>query len=335
VFGCEAHFYNDTTVEAGALERPEAIYVGYVKPSSWAAATYCIIMGSADGATSYKRVVGIDSAPHMKLVMRALARFHARWWNHKQEGILSCYSNPNWAGGPLPKFPRIVPHSMLAKVFQNGIKAITHCYSEDAKYAGVPKFAQEYGPFVAAARVPLRRRRHAVVRKLWKAPYTLVHGDAHTENIFFGAQFPGGCTFIDFGLLMFGPALGDVATVIAGGMNVDSRRQHEEMLVKLYYEALTQEFGVKGYSWDECWDDYQFLIIKPFFQMLTMAPSLAKQRVRRQGVFAAELSEGSKKLAAMYVQLNTRISTALADHKWVEKVAAMAPTSNAFFRPLG
>ena len=31
------------------------------------------------------------------------------------------------------------------------------------------------------------------MRELFRSPLTLVHGDAHIENVFFGEQFEGGC----------------------------------------------------------------------------------------------------------------------------------------------
>ena len=95
VFGTEAHFYNDTSVEAGGLNRPEALYVGYCKGSGCCGKRqYCIIMESAAGTREaptvcFKRVDGCNSPHHMRLAMRSLARFHARWWQHPQESVLT------------------------------------------------------------------------------------------------------------------------------------------------------------------------------------------------------------------------------------------------------
>lgn len=242
VFGTEAHFYNDTSVEAGALTRPEALYVGYLKqrcgPSYYCACRGAstgrvalraaagrgtsgrrrgsaraplgspvltlvrrssrvliagIIMESAAGTKEqptvcFKRVDGCSSAGHMRLAMRSLARFHARWWQAKQEGVIKPYAHPDNAGGPLPKLPQCIVHTVAVFMFKNGIKALPRCFSSHPKYDGVPHFASEYAQFIKEIRPVIRRRRHAVVRELFKKPFTLVHGDAHTENIFFGPQ---------------------------------------------------------------------------------------------------------------------------------------------------
>jgi len=337
VFGTEAHFYNDTSVEAGALVRPEALYVGYLKGGCCGQSYYCIIMESAAGTKDaptvcFKRVDGCASAAHMRLVMRSLARFHARFWEAPQAGALKPYTDPDYAGGPLPHFPRCITHTGWVLMFKNGIKALPHCFSDHPRYKDTPKFAQEYARFIKEIRPIIRRRRHAVVRELFRKPHTLIHGDAHLENVFFGEQYEGGCTWIDFGLTMLGPGMADVSTIIAGGMPVEARREYDEMLVKEYHAALV-EFGVSGYSWEQCWRDYAFQIIKPFFQLLIMAPSLAKQRKRKEGMFATPLSKGSQKLATMYVQLSTRIATALMDHQWKTRLEGL-PITAGHLRPL-
>jgi hypothetical protein len=338
VFGTEAHFYNDTSVEAGGLNRPEALYVGYCKGSGCCGKRqYCIIMESAAGTREaptvcYKRVDGCNSPHHMRLAMRSLARFHARWWQHPQASVLKHYSHPFTAGGPLPKFPSCIAITAWMLMFKNGLKALPHCFSTHPKYDGVPKFAFEYAQFIMELRPVLRRRRLAAVREMFREPLTLVHGDAHLENVFFSPEYEGGCTWIDFGLTMLGQPLGDVSTIIAGGMPVEARREHEHVLVRCYHEAL-HEFGVTGYDFERCWQDYTYQIIKPFFQLLIMAPGFAKERKLRKNMFSPNPSVGSQKLALMYQQLNTRISTALTDHKWKDRIGAMKMTAGKYFRP--
>jgi 1,4-dihydroxy-2-naphthoyl-CoA hydrolase len=171
VFGTEAHFYNDTSVEAGGLNRPEALYVGYCKGSGCCGKRqYCIIMESAAGTREaptvcYKRVDGCNSPHHMRLAMRSLARFHARWWQHPQASVLKHYSHPFTAGGPLPKFPSCIAITAWMLMFKNGLKALPHCFSTHPKYDGVPKFAFEYAQFIMELRPVLRRRRLAAVRE--------------------------------------------------------------------------------------------------------------------------------------------------------------------------
>ena len=71
--------------------------------------------------------------------------------------------------------------------------------------------------------------------------------------------------------------MGDVATIVGGGMHTEPRRAHEAALIKEYHRALTEDHGVTGYSFERCWDDYEFQLVKPFLQLIFTAPSFLKQ----------------------------------------------------------
>ena len=167
-FGSEAHFYNDMSVAAGGLVRPEALYVGYLKRRCGKDG-FCIIMESAAGqpggapAYSYKRVDGCGSPEHMMLVMRALARFHAHWWGSSQKhALLKSYIDPERGGGPLPPLPPCAARHIGATFIKSGLKALVLCFSEGPGFEGAPKFAVEYAPLIDELRPVLRRRRLAV-----------------------------------------------------------------------------------------------------------------------------------------------------------------------------
>ena len=116
--------------------------------------------------------------------------------------------------------------------------------------------------------------------------------------------------FIDFGLTGFGQPLSDVAMIIGQGMRPEVRRVHERSLVGYYHKCLL-EFGVPDYTKEQCWRDFQFQLFRPFFSLLTIAPSFARQRKKRVGMFSANPSEGDKKLYDMYHQINARPAAAL------------------------
>ena len=271
-FSPEAHFYNDMTVEACGLMRPNAPYVGYAAPTREGPSRYCIIQEfCAPPAFLVKRHEGLGSVAHLLLVMRSLARFHARWWDHEQSGILKSYVHPDKLGGPFIHVPRLATETALVLMWKWGLKALRHCWSDAPKYAGAPTFAAEYKEFVELIRPLARRRRKSLVLEMSsRKPLTIVHGDAHLENIFFGPNYPGGVAFIDFGLLSFGPAMVDVATILGGGMPTEARRAHEKELVRAYYDALTTEFGVRDFGYEACWEGYRFQLIRPFLCAATL-----------------------------------------------------------------
>ena len=131
---------------------------------------------------------------------------------------------------------------------------------------------------------------------------------------------------------MFGQAMQDVATVLGGGMPIESRRQCEQTLVRQYHACLV-EFGVTGYSYEQCWRDYVFQLVLPFLRLLVMAPGLARDRRKRIGMFAPTLTPAAQKLTEMYKQLNSRLAQALIDHQWWERVLELPITAAWCCRP--
>jgi len=90
---------------------------------------------------------------------------------------------------------------------------------------------------------------------------------------------------------------------------------------------------VPDYSAAQCWRDFQFQLFRPFFSLLTIAPSFARQRKKRVGMFAAIPSEGDKKLYAMYQKINARLAQALIDHGFVQRVEEFDFTAPPCCRP--
>ena len=110
------------------------------------------------------------------------------------------------------------------------------------------------------------------------------------------------------------------------------RRAHERDLVAYYHRCLV-EYGVSGYSHAQCWRDFEFQLFRPFFSLLTIAPSFARQRKKREGIFSPTPSEGDQKLSRMYAQINARLAAALTDHKFNERVEEMDMTAPPCCRP--
>ena len=53
-----------------------------------------------------------------------------------------------------------------------------------------------------------------------------------------------------------GPGSYDLAYFLGGSMEVDLRRKHEQEIVLHYHDKL-MERGIKGYSVEQLWSDYQ------------------------------------------------------------------------------
>ena len=54
-------------------------------------------------------------------------------------------------------------------------------------------------------------------------------------------------------------------------MNIepDERKAQEQSLLKLYHTTLVEN-GVEGYSFEQCWNDYRFLMLNRLFRMVVL-----------------------------------------------------------------
>jgi ecdysteroid kinase len=88
-------------------------------------------------------------------------------------------------------------------------------------------------------------------------PLGLVHGDFRLDNLLFGD--PSGerpLTAVDWQTVGWGAVMSDVSYFLGGGLSVEDRRAHERELVREYHSALSAH-GVRGFSWEQCWDGYR------------------------------------------------------------------------------
>ena len=74
--------------------------------------------------------------------------------------------------------------------------------------------------------------------------------------MFFDLEDGSPFAVLDWQLAQRGPALGDVTYFLAGNLTTEVRRNHQDDLVRVYYEALV-EHGVEGYDYETCAEDYR------------------------------------------------------------------------------
>ena len=186
----EAHFYNDFTVAAGGLPRP-ACYLAAERRR--AKPTFLMLLEIVDNAVTYTRIGGCDEAEHLGRAVGALGGLHSRWWNHPRKAPLQ------WA---------LHPHQGLGRfLFSRQYFAYSLSKALRAMRAWEP---ETFAPLLDWSDL-LTRAAPLVVTQCTTPPFTLVHGDAHLDNIFFADRFPGGCAFIDHANMMLAKPLLDVA----------------------------------------------------------------------------------------------------------------------------
>jgi hypothetical protein len=198
------------------------------------------------------------SVAQADLCLRELARFHAAWWESPVLDTLE------W-------MPTLDAEWYIASV-------------EDGYAKAWPHFAQQFGKTLAPKTFDAAERFVHHIRPTMQAfasrPRTIVHADYRLDNLFFG-DGPNGPELgvIDWQITCRGRGTFDVAYFTGGTLAPADRKAAERDLVQLYHATLTER-GVRGYNFDQCWEDYRrgalFMIVYPVIGMGSL--DLANER---------------------------------------------------------
>ncbi|NCX47773.1 MAG: aminoglycoside phosphotransferase family protein [Verrucomicrobia bacterium] len=116
----------------------------------------------------------------------------------------------------------------------------------------------------------------SVLARLKQCPFTLVHGDLRSDNIFFHGKK---VRFIDWGLSFVGCSAFDLARLAGGSSrNPLTLMQHVELFNLWHRELLRRK--VRNYPSHEAWQDYRDAVLLTLTIPVTNAPTLAKFSAR-------------------------------------------------------
>ena len=248
---------SQSTYDAGARE---AYFFRWLATASrlWTARCYAVDNDPVSGASILlfedlaalglrqgDRGLGIGQA-EAEAVVTQLAAFHARFWGARQ-----------------PQAHREIL-SLTHKVATAGDDAVRDYYREAwpaVEACGLYDLSPEVIGFGRGllADPNLARRRLAV------GPRTLLHGDVHVENLFFGdSPASPAFTLIDWEDLAVGHGLMDIAWLVTTSVHTRDVGWEPD-LVRVYFEALMAA-GVQDYRWEACQADYAWALANGFVQ---------------------------------------------------------------------
>jgi hypothetical protein len=161
-------------------------------------------------------------------------------------------------------------------------------------------FLEGLGELVSAEDAGVLRRCPEVVEQ-WalgrSERFGLVHGDYRLDNLMFPPDAGPGVVAVDWQTLSLALPARDLAYFLATSLDSDLRREHELDLVAAYHQALT-EYGVTGYSLEQCLDDYAFALLQ--------APLVA--------VFGCAYGTRTQRGDLMFATMVERACAAMRDH---------------------
>ena len=215
----ESCFYRDCANTIKPCSAP-ASYYSYVDVAE---DEYITIMEDLAGARFVNQVDGVNKEDALQCFL-ALADMHARFWDNTEDVA--------WA----PLFSEY--GAMYQPLIDSGGPQLMDNWSHmmpDTLKNHMDRGQASYPKITAA---------------LGELPMTLIHGDPRIENVAFDGQIP---RFYDWQLTSRGPAAYDLMYFLKQSMDVELKRQHQEILLDAYLQRLN-DAGVK-YTMEALLDD--------------------------------------------------------------------------------
>lgn len=283
-YGREIGFYQDCAADCGV--RVPRCY-------SWQAETidnrFSMLLEDLAPTLPVDQVKGCSFDESAK-VMRAFADLHAHWWNSPKLKSLS------W---PSP-ITHVQPVSESLALLEASI--------QDAEVTG------RFDAYPNMKRLLPRLPALCKIEPPPPFPYTLVHGDLRSDNIFFPEGEPEPI-IIDWQTCGMGQPMTDIARWLTQSIDIETRRGGEEALLSIYHERLLER-GVKGYTHKAMMSEYQLNLVVTLL-MFSMSMD--------------EIDQSSERAAPLFHAMYSRLEAALED--WdVEKILKILPLLIPIFK---
>lgn len=241
----ECHFYSEVGDRVGI--RTAHCYYADRDPE---AVRYIILMEDLGGLAIGDQVVGA-TVDECGLLVAEVAKLHAKWWASPDLDAL------NWipfGNDPIIKFAALAYGQSLEPFLENFGDHLTGEQREMAL-----KFLPRMNP---------------MQDNFAGAPYTLCHGDLRLDNVFWGSpDNTSAVTLVDWQIAIKARGTYDIGYFMSQSVDPDIRAASEENLIRDYQRALADN-GVKGYSFDQAWDDYRLTTMFCFTYPVTSCGSI-------------------------------------------------------------
>ena len=203
-YRAETDFYRYSASESGAA--PKCFFSEYDADSG----AFRLLL---EDLSRMRQTDGLSSADALA-VADMLGRLHARFCSERGRA-------PSWA----PKFDRAT--ALFGRM-------------QAAAWRRMPSEILDAAPGLAKVAEKARRRTAEIKARLARPPFTLVHGDARADNIFFDDNGGGAATVkaIDWQAVRLGRGAYDLAYFMATSLDSELRRAVQDDMIRAHSDAL-------------------------------------------------------------------------------------------------
>lgn len=175
------------------------------------------------------------SLEEAQLCIRDLAKFHATWWESRRLDEI------DW-----------MPFTNDPLIAESAQDSYLEAWEPFLDYVGdkLPDSIRQVGERFGENVIKMMNR-------FGQPPRTIIHGDYRLDNLFFGTPEGGDpLAVIDWQISSRGRGVFDVAYFTCGTMRPPERKAAEMDLLGMYHSILVEN-GVRGYDFDQCFEDYR------------------------------------------------------------------------------
>ncbi len=194
---------------------------------------FVLLMEDVTDAGLVEQTKGCSPAEALA-AMETLGRIHAHWWEPGPIGQVAWLPRPQD-----PPYPQAL---------------------EQQIQLSWPRVAAKHGDLVPDEVAAIGDTFHArvpdLMARLSAGPTTLVHGDYRLDNLLFPASGTEPITVIDWQICLRGKGSYDTGYFMSQSLDPVQRKEIERDLLRRYWDVLV-DGGVKGYDFDQCWEDYR------------------------------------------------------------------------------
>ncbi len=277
-YGREIGFYRDFQSAPG-IDIPACFTNEYDPVSNH----FVLLLEDLAPATPTDQVEG-NSESESERVIIEFAGLHSYWWN--SESLLEASWTQSLVGAQ--------PISETLDLFLNSV----HQAEETQRFAAYPEM----------------QRLIPMLRPLFRMeppppfPFTLVHGDLRSDNIFFPRNNKGEFKVIDWQCAGIGQPMTDIARWMTQSISIEQRRNTEHHLLQLYHQQLVKN-GITNYSYKSMLNEYKLNLVVTLL-MFSMSMD--------------DIDQSSERAAPLFHAMYSRLDAALADWE-VEKTLKILP----------